>query len=137
MKKILLLTISILMVTLTFAKAGNPIPSYNVPISNKDYFVENNSMLTGYAPCDEKRDMNVSNDSPGSSPILAGGFSSSKGDIAVYVYRLDLSIFLGPFIIGPGETLKVGIDGSLWGVSTQTSAPAFVSVWITGGHHDL
>jgi hypothetical protein len=137
MKKIFLLTVSILMVTLAFAKAGNPIPSYNVPVSNKDYFMEGTSTLNGYAPCDEKRDMNVSNDTPGSNPILAGGFSTSKGNIAVFVYRLDMSITLGPFIIAPGQTLKVRIDGYPWGVSTETNAPGFVSVWTTGGHPEL
>ncbi len=134
MKKIILLTISILIVTITFAKAGNPIPSYNAPISNRDYFVEAQSIPTGVDPSKEKRDMNVSNDTPGSKSFIQGGFSSIQDNIAVYVYRLDNTIVLGPYMIAPGETVTVGIDGNLWGVYTQTSGLAFVSVWTDGGH---
>jgi hypothetical protein len=137
MKKIILLTISILMVSVAFAKAGNPIPSYNVPISNKDYFVEDNSLPNAFAPCDEKRDMNISNDTPGSKQLGSGGFSSNSGNIAVYIYRLDQTIILGPYVLAPGEKLTIRIDGNLWGVTTQTNPNelAYVSVWTTGGGH--
>jgi len=52
MKKILLLTISILMVTAVFAKvkASNPIPSYNVLVTNESTFQETISVLSSYAP---------------------------------------------------------------------------------------
>jgi len=128
MKKILLLTISILMVTAVFAKvkAANPIPSYNVPVANNAYFQENNSILGNYDPSKEKRDMNVSNDGTagnGNGPV--GGGSS----IAVYIYRLDQSVKLGPFIIPAGETLTIPIDLNQWGVYTQTNNPTNVSVW--------
>ncbi len=122
-KKILLLTISILMVTAAFAKAGNPIPSYNVVVSNSAYFQEESSTPGCYSPSDERRDMNISNDTPGNGPIGSGG-------IIVYVYRLDQSIVLGPFLVHAGETFSVKIDGYPWGVITQTTEPTLVSVWI-------
>jgi len=128
MKKIFLLTISILMVTAVFAKAqgANPIPSYNVPVENKAYFQENNSILGNYDLSKEKRDINVSNDgSAGNGNGPVGGGSS----IAVYIYRLDQSVKLGPFIVPAGETLTIPIDVYQWGVYTQTNNPTNVSVW--------
>jgi hypothetical protein len=125
MKKILLLTLSILMVTAAFAKfakAGNPIPSYNVPVSSKAYFQEANSVLVNYSPSDEKRDMNISNDTPGNRPI-------GSGMIQAYIYRLDQSIILGPFNVYLGETLTIPIDEYRWGVYIETKDDTFVSVW--------
>lgn len=125
MKKILLLTISILIVSAAFAKAGNPIPSFNVPISNSAVFQEDNGGLgTTNFQTDERRDMNVSNDSPGSKPAGNG-----SGVIQVIIYRVDQSIVLGPFTIKPGETLTIPIDGDAWGVAAQTDGTAFMSVW--------
>ncbi|HZX62468.1 MAG TPA: hypothetical protein VFE66_04575 [Bacteroidales bacterium] len=128
MKKILLLTISILMVTALFAKvkASNPIPSYNVLVTNESTFQETISVLSSYAPSDEKRQMNVTNEgSAGNGNGPVGGGSS----IAVYIYRLDQSVKLGPFVIPAGETLTVPIDGYNWGVFTQTNNPTYISVW--------
>ncbi len=127
MKKIFLLTISILMVTAVFAKAkgANPIPSYNVPVANNAYFQEDNSILGNYDPSKEKRDINVSNDGAGSKSNVTNELSS----ITVYIYRLDQSVILGPFIIPAGETLTMPIDVYQWGVYTQTNNPTNVSVW--------
>ena len=127
MKKIFLLTISILMVTAVFAKAkgANPIPSYNVPVENKAYFQEDNSILGNYDPSKEKRDINVSNDGPGGNRNVPVESSA----VTVYIYRLDQSIVLGPFIVPAGETLTIPIDVYQWGVSTQTNNPTTVSVW--------
>ena len=126
MKKIFLLTISILMVTAVFAKAqgANPIPSYNVPVENKVYFQENNSILGNYNPNKEKRDMNVSNDGSGGNKNVP-----ESSAVTVYIYRLDQSVKLGPFIIPAGETLTIPIDLNQWGVYTQTNNPTNVSVW--------
>ena len=126
MKKILLLTISILMVTAVFArvKAGNPIPSYNVPVMNKAYFQEDNASIMNNIPTDEKRDMNISNDTPGNKP---GGYGF--GTLQVIIYRLDQSIVLGPFFIPLGQTLTVPIDGDRWGVAAQAQDPTLMSVW--------
>jgi hypothetical protein len=128
MKKILLLTISILMVTAVFAKvkAGNPIPSYNVPVTNKAYFQEDNASIMNNIPTDEKRDMNISNDTPGNKPSGYG-----YGTLQVIIYRLDQSIVLGPFFIPLGETLTVPIDGGRWGVAAQAEDPTLMSVWTT------
>lgn len=122
--KILLLTISILMVSAAFVKAGNPIPSYNVPISNTAYFQEDNSLPSNYSPTKERRDMNVSNDTPGYMPNGTG-----SGAIEVIIFRLDQSIVLGPFTIPAGEILTVPIDGERWGVAAQTIEPTYMSVW--------
>jgi hypothetical protein len=126
MKKILFLAISILMVTAVFAKvkASNPIPSYNVLVTNESTFLESISILIIYAPSDEKREMNVTNEgSAGNGNGPVGSF------ISVYIYRLDQSVKLGPFIIPAGETLTVPIDGYNWGVFTQTNNPTYMSVW--------
>jgi len=130
-RKILVLTFSLLMVTAVFAKAkaGNPIPSYNVMVPNSAYFQEQAVCSTPgwYSP--EKRDMNISNDTPGNRPI-------GTGEMIVYVFRLDGAVTLGPFMVYSGETLSVKIDGNAWGVSTQTNQPSLVSVW-TGKYEEL
>lgn len=126
MKKIFLLTISILMVTSVFAKvkAANPIPSFNVPVIDKAYFQEDKSASGGYGLSMEKRDINVSND--GSAGNGNGPVSTA---LSVYIYCLEESIVLGPFIVPPGETLTVPIDGNSWGVFAQTNNPTIISVW--------
>jgi hypothetical protein len=124
MKKILLLTISILMCTAVFSKvkATGPIPSFNVPVLDKGYFYEDNSTPTNYDPSKERRDMNISNDGAGTNRPVSTGMT-------VYIYRLDQSVVLGPFIVSNGETLTVPIDGNHWGVIIQTSDPTNISVW--------
>ena len=131
MKKILLLTISILMVTVVIAKAGNPIPSYNVPVTDKAIFTEDPSNGTN-PPIYEKRDMNVQNGTAGSHMPIGPGVAT----INVYVYRLDRSIILGPFAIPYGQNIDVPIDGASWGVSAITDIPTTISVWITGGSEE-
>jgi hypothetical protein len=127
MKKILFLTISILIVTVVFAKAGNPIPSYNILVTGKAYFQEDNSSLNSNGPIDAKRQVTVSNDgSPATNgPIIIGGSS-----MVVYIYRLDNSIVLGPFVISETQTITVPIDGSSWGVYAETNSPTLISVWM-------
>ena len=128
MKRIILLAISVLMVSAVFAKPGNPIPSYNFPLKNKAYFQETNSAINNFGLKPDKRDMNVSNDTPGSKN---NGFGGSD-EISFYVYRLDESITLGPFMVHPGETLSVPIDGKPWGVYADSHHQSVMSVWITG-----
>ena len=69
MKKIFLLAVSILMVTLTFGQTVDPIPSYNVLVTGKANFTDNSTIsTTGTQPLNyEKRDVNVSNDGGGSN----------------------------------------------------------------------
>lgn len=126
LKKIILVAISIFIVSAVFAKPGNPIPSYNYPLKNKAYFQETKTGINGFGLKPEKRDMNVSNDTPGTKQ---GGSSSDY--IEVFIYRLDQSIFLGPFIIPDGETLTVPIDGQPWGVYADTHHQSVISVWIS------
>jgi hypothetical protein len=133
MKKILLLTISILIVTAAFARRGNPIPSYNVPVSNNAYFQESISIsLNGGVP-DEKRDMNVSNDGSagnGNSPVTGeNGLPAAGDEIIVKIFSATENIILGPYVIPAGKTLNVQIDGSNWGVIVSTKSPTYVSVW--------
>jgi hypothetical protein len=127
MKKILFLTISILMVSTAFSKVkgANPIPSYNVSLTDKAYFQENTATTLNYDPSKEKRDLNVSNDGAGSKSNGTNELSS----MTVYIYRLDQSIVLGPFIVPVGEVVTVPIDGNRWGVFTQTDQPTNASVW--------
>ena len=124
MKKIFIFTISILMVTAVFAKvkAANPIPSYNVTVIDKAFFQENTSTPSNYDPNKERRDMNVSNDGAGTN-------RPESSTLSVYIYRLDQSIVLGPFIVPAGEILTVPIDGYHWGVFIQTNSTTYVSVW--------
>lgn len=126
LKKIILLVISIFMVSAVFAKPGNPIPSFNFLLKNQAYFQETNSGINNLVLKPEKRDMNVSNDTPGNKSIGFGG----SNRITVYIYRLDLSVILGPFIVHPGETLSVPIDGHRWGVFASSHHQTFISVWI-------
>ena len=126
MKKIIILTISILMVSTVFArrvKADNPIPSFNVPVTNTASFQELNAGLSNYAPTDEKRDMNVENGAGGNRPV------PGNGSITVYVYRVDHSVILGPYIVSPGQTISVTIDEHKWGVYALAESPAIMSVW--------
>jgi hypothetical protein len=137
MKKIILLGISILMVTAAFAQTGNPIPSYNVPVSNGSYFEERtnlnfpNYMLGDSDSSKEKRDMNVSNEGS------AGGGNNPQGpDVVVYIYKLggDHKV-LGPFEIPAGTTLTVPIDHSnRWGVDVVSNCITYMSVWTNDNH---
>ena len=69
MKKIFLLAVSILMVTLTFGQTVDPIPSYNVLVTGKANFTDNSTIsTTGTQPLNyEKRDVNVSSDGGGAN----------------------------------------------------------------------
>jgi hypothetical protein len=122
MKKIILLTISILMISaVSFAKKSNPIPSYNVALKANAYFQEDFKPNVN-TPLDEKRDMTIENG--------GGSVHGPEGSyLMVYVYRLDGSITLGPFFIPAGSSKTVAIDGNRWGVYAQTNNPTYMSVW--------
>lgn len=123
MKKIILLSISIMMMTAVLAKGQNPIPSYNVPISKTASFSENQSIGSGGYK-DEKRDVDVSNGASGNNRPIQG-----SPVLTVYIYRLDHSVVQGPFTIPYGTTITVTIDDQRWGVYAEASAPTFMSVW--------
>lgn len=120
------------MVTVVFGQSTNPIPSYNVLITGKAIFVDqssaevvnNNQILSA-----EKRDMNVDNNGGGSnSPDPNQGPS-----IVVYIFTLDHSIVLGPYIVPSGQNISVPIDDSAWGVAIGTDSQVNVSVWTDDG----
>jgi len=125
MKKILFLTISLLMITAVFAKvrAANPIPSFSVLLTDQATFQEDPSIPISSNLILEKRDMNVSNDG---SPLSDGPGTPT---ITVYIYRLDRSVILGPYTISVGARISVPIDGNRWGVYAQTNSPTMISVW--------
>ena len=113
------------MVTVAFARTGNPIPSYRVPVSDKAYFAETNPISLTNDLNKEKRDMNVSNDGSAGN----GNAPASAGDIIVRIFSLKGNVVLGPFVLCPGQTLNVPIDGSGWGVSAVANSPTYMSVW--------
>ncbi len=133
MKKIFLLAVSILMVTLTFGQTVDPIPSYNVLVTGKANFTDNSTIsTTGTQPLNyEKRDVNVSSDGGGSNTPSGGG---SGSPIVVYVYTLDRTVVLGPFFVPSGQTLTVPIDQNAWGVLVGDDSPTYVSVWEDDGN---
>lgn len=130
MKKILLLTVSILMVSVTFGQF--PIPSFNVPVTGKAYFVTANTINingTGQSLIAEKRDVNVTNDGGGNGP--------TGGSLIFFVTCATQPIVLGPYSVGAGQTVSVPIDQNQWNVSMFTSQTTMVDVWIDNGGGNL
>jgi hypothetical protein len=131
MKKILLVAVLMLMVSVVFAQSTNPIPSYNVYVTGQSLFVDNGASLSttnNQILSAEKRDMNVEN---------SGGGSNKPGDgsiIVVVIYRLDRSIVLGPYFVPSGQNINVPIDNSPWGVAVVANSGDFVSVWTNSGN---
>jgi hypothetical protein len=131
MKKILLLTVSILMVTVVFGRTTNPIPSYNVFVTGQALFVDNGSgagTVGDQKLSAEKRDMNVENGAGGTNS------PSDLSSIIVIIYRLDRSIVLGPYLVPAGQNLSVPIDDSPWAVSVVAGSGDYVSVWTDNGN---
>ncbi|MGA3014342.1 MAG: hypothetical protein ABSD71_09945 [Bacteroidales bacterium] len=126
MKKILLLTVSILMVSVTFGQYS--IPSYNVPVTGTVVFVSPNTInANGTSPSliAEKRDVSVTNEGGGNGP--------TGGSLVFYVICTTQPIVLGPYTVGPGQTVSVPIDANQWNVSMYTSQTTLVNVWIDNG----
>ena len=127
MKKILLLTVSILMVSVTFGQF--PIPSFNVPVTGKALFVSTGTINingTSQSLIAEKRDVNVTNEGGGNGPI--GGY------LMFFVTCATQPIVLGPYTVAAGQTISVPIDDGQWGVAIGTSQTTPVSVWIDYGN---
>jgi hypothetical protein len=122
MKKTIIVTITLLMVAITAAKAINPIPSYKVVIYHSTVFQEVQLGIDTASLTKEKRDMNIQNS--------GGNYGPEALVVIAYLYRLDLRIPQGPYTIAAGETLSVPIDGKPWGVILIPSRPTIVSVWI-------
>lgn len=123
--KVMFLVISVLLVTAVSAKAGNPIPSYNFQLTKNANFQETNFGTGNSDLSKDRRDMNVSNDGPGS--YKPGG--NGSGWITVMIYRLDYSVMMGPYFVRQGQTLTVPIDGHPWGVYAHASHKSTISVW--------
>jgi hypothetical protein len=127
MKKILFLAFAFLMVSAIFARAGNPIPSFDYQLKKTASFQEGIQGPNNNSFSDERRDMNVSNDGSGGN-----GHGIGRHSVIIFVYRLDGSKMKGPYFVDPGETVTVPIDGQPWGVYAYSPFPSIISVWIGG-----
>ena len=131
MKKILLVAVLMLMVSVVFAQGAYPIPAYNVYVTGQFLFTDNGAILstTNNQPLSaEKRDMNVENSGGGTNK------PSDGSGIVVVIYRLDRSIVLGPYFVPSGQNINVPIDSSPWGVTVSAKTGDFVSVWTDSGN---
>ena len=122
MKKVIIIMVSILLVAAANVFASNPIPSYNTPVVGKANFTDGVTMGTPNTQR-EKRDVNVQNGAGG------GTQAPTSTVLTVFVYKLDMSVVLGPFTVAAGTTLTVGIDSDAWGVGAQSDSPTLMSVW--------
>ncbi len=132
MKKILLLVVSILMVTVVFGQTkAYHIPSYNTLVTGTANFVSgfNISTTNNQALSPDKRDVDVENDGGAQSPN-PGSIGPS---IVVLIYSLSNYTILGPYTVSSGQTITVPIDDSAWGVTITTCAPTYVSLWMDNG----
>ncbi|MEI6683246.1 MAG: hypothetical protein WCO44_11490 [Bacteroidota bacterium] len=127
MKKIILL--SVFLITLTgFTRLHSqslpfyPIPSSVVTVDGAAVFREEARPMVGN-PTKEKRVVNVE--------VKAAG-PTGNCTTTVWVYSLDHTSVLGPFSVGCGETLTVGIDEREWGVLVESDDNILVNVWIDG-----
>jgi hypothetical protein len=126
MKKLFLISVLVCLAGLNQLFAANPIPSYNVLISNgKTSFQESVKQGAGGA-AKEKRQMNIET-TVSTSPTSGFG----RAVAVAYVYQIVGHTTLGPFYIPVGQSIAVGIDETAWGVNIATPDAAFVSVWTT------
>jgi len=128
MKKLLLITLALLFTGTMQLFSANPIPSYDVKVTNKANFQEKNNNLFGSQPGKERRQMNIE-----TSTASSTGNEAGKGT-TVYVYQLDGGKVLGPFFVAYGDQLTVEINDFEWGAVIEldkTGTKAIASVWIT------
>jgi len=131
MKKLLLITLVLLIAGSLQLFPANPIPSYDLKMTFRANFQENNFGQTGK----EKRQMNIetstSSHTPTNKPIHGD-------DAIVYLYKVHGNKVLGPYEVAYGEVLTVPIDNSEWGVVIELTDPgttALASVW-TGSNNN-
>lgn len=125
MKRFTLLLTSLLIASLSYAVIS-PIPTYNEQVIGPSGFAEIASKIGNNT--DERRDLNVeSPPNPTENPISPA---------VVYAYKLDGTRTFGPFLLYPGGSLRIRIDGKPWGVSINSPSPMMVSVYITSPFAD-
>ena len=103
------------------AKAQYPIPSYNVSVSEKASFEENDqSGLSTANPC-RIRNLIVH--------ATCVHSASSEPTVLVWIYSLDGENTYGPYSIGTIQT-TFAIDNRQWGLLLMTDTEILVNVWI-------
>jgi hypothetical protein len=126
MKK--LLSISILLIVVMGIKPSNaqniptyPIPSYNVDVNGYANFREGTTTQTLDSP-EEKRVVNIEVRVP---------TSNQDCQATVWIYTLDYTTVLGPYTVNCNEPLSVTIDDRKWGVLVETNETLSFSVWFS------
>ena len=123
MKKVLLIAAFIIFTGLNGLVAQtypiNPIPSYNVALTNPTTGFKE---MTHVVPGREKREMDVVISSSSTSPIPVYA--------KVWVAKVDGSKMFGPYYIFLDHTLSVPIDHGQWGVIIKCDWAVDASVWI-------
>jgi hypothetical protein len=123
MKKIILISVMLMFVSMNYLVASKPIPAYNVKIASIANFMERGGGSSGFTFTDGKRQMNVESSTTHTGPL--------SGYTYVYIYKLDYSVILGPYRLYPDDVLSVDIDEDKWGAIVQTNQDLSISIWIS------
>jgi hypothetical protein len=97
-----------------------PIPSYNVTVDSLANFRELTNSETSDV-CDGKREINVQVKPKGGTGLCSA---------TVWIYSIDQSTILGPYMVSCGSTLTIEIDDREWGVLVESEDEVLVDVWI-------
>ena len=96
------------------------IPSYNIQVTRFANFTETlNPANSNQAK--EKRQVDVQ---------VKSTLVKESSDIRVWVYTLDRSTILGPYVVKGDGSLKVDVDQNMWGVFIDSRDVIYVDVWI-------
>ena len=96
-----------------------PIPSFQVPVEGNAIFRENGNPANPI-PTEEKREIKVH---------VTTSDGSQNCQATVWVYSLDHTSILGPYIVDCGETLTVEVDDRSWGVLVESENETIADVW--------
>jgi hypothetical protein len=97
-----------------------PIPSYNVKVDGYVDFSQQHTVLKNNSK--QKKDVIIH--------LKSGSTENTGCQATVWIYSLDQTSILGPFIMNCGETLVVGIDDREWGVLVNSEDDVIIDVWI-------
>ena len=96
-----------------------PIPSSQVPVNGNAIFSQD-IQGTAITPTEGKKEIKVQVNSVAGLPNCQA---------TVWIYTLDRTTILGPYIVNCGETLTVEIDDREWGVLVESENDILVDVW--------
>ena len=99
-----------------------PIPSFDINVNGYADFRENRQSES-LLQTEGKRVINVEVNTP-------FGRGDENCQARIWVYSLDNTTVLGPYMVESSEPLSVLIDGREWGVLVATDDELIVSVWI-------